>query len=73
MILNQFGKRLSFLRKQKGLTQQELAESSEYSVEFISLVERGLNGPTLKGIEKLAQALSILPKDLFDFKNRKNS
>ena len=68
MILNQFGKRLSFLRKQKGLTQQELAESSEYSVEFISLVERGLNGPTLKGIEKLAQALSIHPKDLFDFK-----
>ena len=67
MILNQFGKRLSFLRKQKGLTQQELAENSEYSVEFISLVERGLNGPTLKGIEKLALALSINPKDLFDF------
>ena len=68
MILNQFGKRLSFLRKQKGFTQQELAENSEYSVEFISLVERGLNGPTLKGVEKLAQALSIRPKDLFDFK-----
>ena len=68
MLLNQFGKRLAFLRKQKGFTQQELAESSEYSVEFISLVERGLNGPTLKGIEKLAQALSIQPKDLFDFK-----
>jgi transcriptional regulator with XRE-family HTH domain len=68
MILNQFGKRLAFLRKQKGFTQQELAESSDYSVEFISLVERGLNGPTLKGIEKLAQALSIQPKDLFDFK-----
>ena len=68
MILNQFGKRLSFLRKQKGFTQQELAENSEYSVEFISLVERGLNGPTLKGVEKLAQALSIHPKDLFDFK-----
>ena len=68
MILNQFGKRLSFLRKQKGLTQQELAESSEYSVEFISLVERGLNGPTLKGIEKLAIALSVHPKTLFEFK-----
>jgi transcriptional regulator with XRE-family HTH domain len=68
MILNQFGKRLSFLRKQKGFTQQELAESSDYSVEFISLIERGLNGPTLKGIEKLAQALSIHPKDLFKFK-----
>ena len=68
MILNQFGKRLSFLRKQKGLTQQELAESSEYSVEFISLVERGQNGPTLKGIEKLAHALSVHPKQLFEFK-----
>ena len=67
MILNQFGKRLSFLRKQNGFTQQELAESSDYSVEFISLIERGLNGPTLKGIEKLAQALSIHPKDLFEF------
>ena len=69
MILTKFGKRLSFLRKQKQLTQQELAESSEYSVEFISLVERGMNGPTLKGIEKLANALSVPPKDLFDFQN----
>ena len=68
MILAEFGKRLAYLRKQKGLTQQELAESSEYSVEFISLVERGLNGPTLKGIEKLAIALSVHPKQLFEFK-----
>jgi transcriptional regulator with XRE-family HTH domain len=68
MILHQFGKRLAFLRKQQGYTQQELAESSDYSVEFISLIERGLNGPTLKGIEKLAQALSIHPKELFKFK-----
>ena len=68
MILKQFGKKLAFLRKKNSFTQQELAESSDYSVEFISLVERGLNGPTLKGIEKLAKALSIHPKDLFDFK-----
>lgn len=68
MILHQFGKRLALLRKQQGFTQQELAENSEYSVEFISLVERGLNGPSLKGIDKLAQALSIHPKDLFEFK-----
>ena len=68
MILKQFGKKLAFLRKKNRFTQQELAESSDYSVEFISLIERGLNGPTLKGIEKLAEALSIHPKDLFDFK-----
>ena len=67
MIQHEFGKRLSFLRKQTGLTQQELAESSEYSVEFISLLERGLNGPTLKGIGKLANALSVHPKQLFEF------
>ena len=67
MIQHEFGKRLSFLRKQTGLTQQELAESSEYSVEFISS-ERGLNGPTLKGIEKLANALSVHLKQLFEFK-----
>ena len=68
MILQNFGKRLAFLRKQKGLTQQELAEISDYSVEFISPVERGQNGPTLKGIEKLAHALSVPPKQLFEFK-----
>jgi len=42
-----------------------LAELSGYSVEFISLIERGINAPTIDGLEKLAQILNCKVEILF--------
>jgi transcriptional regulator with XRE-family HTH domain len=61
------GSRISCLRRQKNLTQEELAEATDYSVEFISFVERGINGPSIDGLERLACALEVEVKELFDF------
>jgi transcriptional regulator with XRE-family HTH domain len=61
------GKRISDLRKAKGLTQEQLAEKSGYSTEFVSLVERGVNAPSVAGLEKIAKALGVEVKDLFEF------
>jgi transcriptional regulator with XRE-family HTH domain len=47
------------------LTQEKLAELSGYSVEFISLIERGVNAPTIDGLEKLAQILDCNVEILF--------
>ena len=55
------------LRKRANLTQEELAEASAYSVEFISFMERGQNGPSLEGIARLANALKIKESQLFEF------
>lgn len=67
MIETALGKRIADLRKAKRLSQEELAEKSGYSVEFISLVERGVNAPAVAGLEKIAKALRVEIKDLFDF------
>lgn len=67
MIKTKFGKRLTELRKSSSLTQEQLAEAADYSVEFISFMERGQNGPSLEGIERLARALNIKESTLFEF------
>ena len=67
MLKIQLGLRIAQLRRDKKLTQEELAEATEYSVEFISLVERGINGPSIEGLERIADALEVKPKNLFEF------
>ena len=67
MIQKSLGKRIAALRKNKGFSQEDLAEKSGYSVEFISLVERGVNSPSVTGLARIANALGVEVKDLFDF------
>ena len=68
MIEKVLGKRIAEIRKSNGLTQESLAEKTGYSVEFISLVERGLNAPSVAGLAKIAKALKVEVKDLFDLR-----
>ena len=64
-----FGKRLKYLRRLKDLTQEQLAEKTGISVEFLSNVERGINAPSFETLEKLAKVLNCSYSDLFDFKD----
>lgn len=66
-IKRHLGIRIAKLRKKNALTQEKLAEKANYSVEFISFVERGINAPSLLGCERIANALNVEMKDLFDF------
>lgn len=66
-LRKKFGKRLQTLRRQAGLTQEQLAEATGISVDFISLVERGINAPSFDNLEKLAKALGVPIRVLFDF------
>lgn len=57
MDLNKLmGTRISFLRKQHGLTQEQLAEKLDISVKHCSSVERGLSRLSL---EKLIEVSNI--------------
>ena len=67
MIKKRLGQRIAELRKGGGFTQEQFAEKTDYSVEFISFVARGINAPSIEGCARIAKALSIPLKDLFDF------
>lgn len=63
----QFGKRVRQIRRQRDMTQEQLAEAVGVSAEFISNVERGVNAPSFDTLEKLAEALNVAPVELFIF------
>ena len=62
-----FGKRLQRLRKEKGITQEQLSNQTDLSVESISNIERGVHGPKFENLEKIAVVLDVPVKELFDF------
>lgn len=54
-----FHERLAVLRKERGLTQQALAELVDMHISQIRRYESGQSQPTLDAIRKLAMALSV--------------
>lgn len=60
------GARLKDIRESKSYTLKQTAELSGLSIGFISQVERGQTDPSLSSLKKLAMALNIKLKDLFD-------
>ncbi|MDN6104856.1 MAG: helix-turn-helix domain-containing protein, partial [Lacticaseibacillus paracasei] len=59
-----FGERLTQLRKQKGLSQNDLAEAIGISRQAISKYENGLAQPGLDKIAKLRDILGVSYADL---------
>ena len=65
-------KRVKECRKQKGWTQQKLAEKTGLSFNTITKIEQGIgDSPTLKTLLKLADAFGISLDGLVGRKNRK--
>ena len=71
MLQKRLGQRIADLRKNQRLTQVQLAKAVGCSVEFISLVERGVNAPSVARLEDFAKALKVEVVDLFTFTGRK--
>ena len=43
------------IRRSRGLTQEQFAEFVGISVDFLSLIERGVNAPSFETLEQLVQ------------------
>ena len=71
MLQRKLGQRIAALRKVRKLTQEQLAEAVGCSVEFISLVERGVNAPSVAGLDKFAKILKVEVRELFTFEEKK--
>ena len=69
----QLGRRVRLFRRQRGLTQAQLAERVGVSDNFIGMIERGRGHPTLETISGVAKALEVGLHDLFQEEERLGS
>jgi ribosome-binding protein aMBF1 (putative translation factor) len=64
-----FGQRLAALRKQRGWTQNELAERLDTTVKMVTYYEREAENPTHKTIEAIASVFEVSSADLMGHAN----
>ena len=72
-IKSLFGRRIKEYRKKLNLTQAKLAELVNVDDKHISCIESGKNFPSADLIDRLANALKIEPKDLFEYYHLQDS
>ena len=53
------GKRIKAAREKACMTQEELAAAVDYSVDHMSVVERGVKAPKLEKLVAIANALNL--------------
>ena len=74
-IKSKLGRRIAQLRERikqpngRKLSQESLSEMTGYSPEFIGMVERGINAPSVEGCERIAIALKVDLYELFVFES----
>lgn len=67
--MKNFGETIAYLRKQKGMTQNELAEKTHVTDKAVSKWERNLSCPDVNTISKLADILDVSVEELIQSKN----
>lgn len=65
-IRTKFGKRVREIRKQKGYSQESLADAANLHRTYIGSIERGEQNVSLDNIQKLAKTLKVSISRLFD-------
>lgn len=62
-----FGLRLRQLRKEKGISQEELMAATGIHRTYLSEVERGIRNISIVNVEKISLALNIDVMEMFNF------
>jgi transcriptional regulator with XRE-family HTH domain len=65
-----FGKVLRALRAERGISQEALALEAGIQRNYVSLIERGINQPTITIIFKLAAAMKMKPSQVIELVER---
>ncbi|WP_245882676.1 helix-turn-helix domain-containing protein [Yoonia sediminilitoris] len=60
------GRNFARLRREKGLTQEEVEARSGFSQQYLSGLERGQRNPTIITLYELSQALGVSHIELVD-------
>ena len=70
-LRKEFGTRLRTIRQERKLPQERFAELVGISVDFLSLIERGINAPSFETLEQMAKRLRVPVKVMFDFPEKR--
>lgn len=62
-----FGQRIRYLRKEKGMTQEQLSLEIDADNSYIANIENAHRDIPLSRIYKISKALGVPLKELFDF------
>jgi transcriptional regulator with XRE-family HTH domain len=60
------GRNVERLRRAQGITQEQLAERSGFSQQYISGLENGRRNPTVVTLYEIAAALNVMPVELLE-------
>ncbi|MHA3915196.1 helix-turn-helix domain-containing protein [Halovulum sp. GXIMD14793] len=60
------GQNFARIRREKGLTQEQIEERSGFSQQYLSGLERGKRNPTVITLYELAQALGVSHVELVE-------
>lgn len=63
-LLIKFGERIKTLRKERGWSQEKLAEESGFHRTYIGMIERGERNPSLININVFAETFKISISEL---------
>lgn len=66
-INKKLGSRIKYLRQQRGMSQEKLAEAIDIATTSLSYVETGRGFMTLVTLEKLANVLNVDLYEIFQF------
>ena len=66
LVAKAFGEVLRRYRRERGLSQEKLAEICDLDRSYMSLLERGINQPSLTVFLKLAHALNISAAEMVE-------
>lgn len=72
-INKKFGKRIQYLRQQRGLSQEKFAEAIDIAATSLSYIETGRGFTTLPTLQKMAVVLNVNISELFEFSTTKTS
>lgn len=64
-LIKLIGANVRRLRKAKGISQQKLGEKAGFDYRYIGFIEQARVNPTIKTLEKVANALNVTVRDLF--------
>ena len=66
------GERIKFLRQQKGISLDKLSIEAELSKNQVWRIENHKHNTSLVALNRIATALEVSLKDLFDFEEQEN-
>ena len=66
-LREKFGQRIKTIRVERELSQEQFAELLEISVDFLSLIERGINAPSFENLKVFSTQLGVPVFYLFTF------